>query len=274
VFLVLRKEFLMGSKNISVSVCMFLIFLMSFGFIAFVSAFIDGGDIVAVWLFNEGSGEVAHDSSGNGNDAEFQGAPEWVDGKIDKALWFNGSTDYVAAPDSESLDINGDQLTIVAWVNGEGWPAANHVVRKVADSGTGAIYILRVDPNTARIFLNTEGADESMNGSTVLPLNEWIHLAMVYDGAEARIYVNGELDGSKPQSGDVTQSDNELRIGRGEPAGYFQGTIDEVALFSSALEEADIREIMDFGLDQIVLPVEPLKKIPLTWAEVKVSFLK
>jgi len=69
---------------------------------------IDKSSIVAVWLFDEGSGQVAHDSSENGNDAEFQGQPKWVDGKFSKALWFNGSTDYIAAPDSESLDINAD----------------------------------------------------------------------------------------------------------------------------------------------------------------------
>jgi hypothetical protein len=48
---------------------------------------IDKSSIVAVWLFDEGRGQVAHDSSENGNDAEFQGQPRWVDGKFGTALW-------------------------------------------------------------------------------------------------------------------------------------------------------------------------------------------
>jgi hypothetical protein len=123
-----------------------------------------------------------------------------------------------------------------------------------------------------RIYLNTGGGDEITDGATVLPVNEWIHVAMIYDGEEVRVYVNGELDGNKPQGGEVRQSNNELRIGRGEPAGYFLGTIDEVAIFASALTEEDIQDIMKAGLSNLVLPVESVGKLPLAWAEVKMAY--
>ena len=152
-------------------------------------------ELVAWWRLDEGSGMMAFDSSGNVNDASFEGAPEWVeDGKFGKALKFNGSSDYLAAPDSESLDINGDQLSIAAWINGEDWPAANHIVRKIADTGTSAIYMIRVQPDTVRVYLNTSAGETIVQGTTVLPTNEWVHIALTYDGAEARIYVNGQLD--------------------------------------------------------------------------------
>lgn len=242
--------------------------LMAFGTVNRVDAVIDEGSLVGAWLFDENDGEIAYDSSNNGNDAEFQGAPQWVEGRFGSALLFDGATDYVAAPDSESLDIGGDQLSMVAWVKGESW-ATNHVIRKVADGDTTAVYILRIQGQVVRIYLNTAGADEILDGATTLPLNEWIHLAMVYDGAEFRVYLDGELDGSKPQSGEVRQSDNELRIGRGEPAGYFLGAIDEAAVFASALTEEDIQNIMDVGLEQLVLSVEPAGKLPALWAEIK-----
>ena len=262
----------MRDEKINMLVYTLLSVLVVFGIVNWADAVIDEGSLVGVWLFDENEGEIAHDSSDNGNDAEFQGAPQWVDGKFGKALQFNGSTDYVAAPDSESLDINGDQLSIVAWINGEDWPAANHVVRKVADGDTSAIYILRVQPDTVRIYLNTGGGDEITDGVTVLPVDEWTHVAMVYNGAEVQVYVNGELDGSKPQSGEVRQSDNGLRIGRGEPAGYFMGIIDEVAVLASALTEEDIREIMEVGLNELILPVESSGKLPTVWAEVKTAY--
>jgi hypothetical protein len=203
-------------------------------------------DLIGWWRLDEGSGTTASDSSGHGNDARFEGSPVWVDdGKLGKAIKFNGSSDYLAAPDSESLDINGDQLSIAAWINGEDWPAANHIVRKIADTGTGSIYLIRVQPDSVRVYLNTSAGETLLQGITALPTNEWTHTAITYDGAEARIYVNGELDISMDVSGELTQSDNELRIGRGEPAGYFMGMIDDARLYNHALTENELLSVME-----------------------------
>ena len=62
-------------------------------------------DLVGWWRFDEGSGTTASDSSGKGNDASFESSPAWVeDGKFGKALKFDGSSDYLTAYDSESLE--------------------------------------------------------------------------------------------------------------------------------------------------------------------------
>jgi len=62
-------------------------------------------DLVGWWWLDEGAGTMAFDSCGNGNDASFKGAPAWVeDGKFGKAVKFDGSSDYLTAHDSESLD--------------------------------------------------------------------------------------------------------------------------------------------------------------------------
>jgi len=202
-------------------------------------------ELIGWWRLDEGAGTMAFDSSGYGNDARFEGSPVWVDGKLGKALRFNGSSDYLAAPDSESLDINGDQLSMAAWINGEDWPAANHVVRKVADTGTGSIYILRVQPDSVRVYLNTSDGETIIQGTTALIANEWTHIALTYDGAVASIFVNGQLDVSSDVSGELTQSDNELRIGRGEPAGYFVGMIDDVRVYNHSLTESELLSAME-----------------------------
>ncbi|MHC4118542.1 MAG: LamG domain-containing protein [Planctomycetota bacterium] len=221
----------------------FLVFVCSFALVNPAQA-----ELVGWWRLDEGSGTTAFDSSGNGNDATFQGSPAWVeDGKLGKAIRFNGTSDYLAAPDSESLDINGDQVSMAAWVNGEDWPAANHVVRKVADTGTGSIYMIRVQPDTVRVYLNTSAGETVIDGTTTLATNEWIHIALTYDGAEARIYVDGQLDVAVDVSGELTQSDNELRIGRGEPAGYFMGMIDDVRVYNHALTEDELLAAMEGG---------------------------
>ena len=77
----------------------------------------------------------------------------------------------------------------------------------------------RVQPDTLVVYLATSAGQSVVQGTTVLPRNEWLHAALTYDGVQARIFVNGVLDVALDVSGEVTQSDNELRIGRGEPAG-------------------------------------------------------
>ena len=73
-------------------------------------------DLVARWKFDEGSGDVAHDASGNGNDGTFVGDPQWTTGKLGGALEFNGSSDYIEVPFSESLRvINQGDFSIAAW---------------------------------------------------------------------------------------------------------------------------------------------------------------
>ncbi|MFQ6057165.1 MAG: hypothetical protein ACE5J9_05430 [Methanosarcinales archaeon] len=65
---------------------------------------------VGYWHFEEGSGNVAVDSSGLGNNGTIYGAT-WTTGKVGGALSFDGVDDYVEVPDSVSLDISGNQIT-------------------------------------------------------------------------------------------------------------------------------------------------------------------
>src|SRR2546427_8380874 len=71
---------------------------------------------VANWMFDEGSGTTTYDRSGNGNNGTLVNGPTWVPGVIGNALSFNGSN-YVQIPDSQSLNITGNQFSISAWVN-------------------------------------------------------------------------------------------------------------------------------------------------------------
>ena len=58
---------------------------------------------VAIWLFDEGEGEIVTDASGNGNDGVFaSGQPKWVDGKFGTALDFN--EDWVEGREKEEPD--------------------------------------------------------------------------------------------------------------------------------------------------------------------------
>jgi len=200
-------------------------------------------NLIGWWMFDEGSGTTAFDASGKGNEAQFVGNPQWVsEGRFGRAVQFNGTTDYLAAPDSASLDIKGDKLTLAAWVKANAW-ATSHFIRKIADTGTGSIYMLRVQANTLRAIFTTSAGALTVLGATTVRAQEWVHVAFVYDGAEGRVYLNGVVDGRGNIAGDLIESNNELRIGRGEPAGYFNGTIDDVRVYNRALTDAEIKAL-------------------------------
>lgn len=75
--------------------------------------------LIGWWRFDEGSGTIAYDSSGNGNDGMFVGDPQWVAGKWGGALDFGGDGDHVIDEDAESY-LNGlDALTVCMWIKSD-----------------------------------------------------------------------------------------------------------------------------------------------------------
>jgi len=70
--------------------------------------------LIAYLSFDDGTGNVAKDSSGLGNDGQVHNA-EWVDGKFEKALSFNGTDAYVEIPYNDDFNIT-EGITLAAWV--------------------------------------------------------------------------------------------------------------------------------------------------------------
>jgi len=247
--------------------------LISIGLIASASfAEFEMEDAIGIWLFEENAGDVAKDLSPNGNDATLNGGPKWVKGKFGQAIEFDGSDDYLSAQDSDSLDAVGEGLTLMAWVDSGGWNAGwNHIIRKTPENPR--YYILGVhDTSLPFVFLQTDVQQYAdIQGPDPMPTDEWLHLAMTYNGEEIIIYANGEVQLTSPASGTIQASDGELRIGRGAPAGYFTGIIDEVAIFRVALSQDEIKEIMDKGLTMTLLSVESHGKLTATWGNIKAS---
>jgi hypothetical protein len=70
-------------------------------------------DLLGWWKLDDGTGTVAADSSGNGNDGTFVGDPEWVAGKFGSGLLFDGQGGERVA--LGGLDIPSGAMTIACW---------------------------------------------------------------------------------------------------------------------------------------------------------------
>lgn len=233
---------------------------------------IDLETCVGAWVFEEGAGKTAKDSSGNGNDGEIQGSPGWVSGKFGKALDFDGQADHVIIPDSDSLDLN--ELTIAAWVNLRSYPEDARIITKefgVANPYSVYSLMMSGDGYTKLEFRPVlDNTRYRIPSNADVPLNEWVHVAATFDGSNCVVYINGEVDKEEQHTGTMLTNDEPVYIGHSQfwDPRFFDGLMDDAALFNVALTQDDIKELMVVGLSG-TLAVSSEGKLATTWAQLK-----
>ena len=227
---------------------------------------------IGMWLFDEGEGDIAADSSENGNDGEIMNGTEWVDGKFGDGLSFDGVDDFVELANQPDLT---DGFTFSAWVQRN---ADNPSCQEVFNNHR---FFLRTKPegedatNSFETFVNLDnGTVEPRASSNVASsLEEWFFVAVTWDKTTLKIYVDGEFKGQSARTGDLAAPVT-AQIGRGEQqvltSNPFNGIIDDVAMFNVVLEDGDILNLMNQGL-KVSLPtaVDLSGKLTTTWAGVK-----
>jgi len=206
---------------------------------------VDPQSIVGVWLLNEGSGNLAKDSSGHGYDADLNGNPAWVAGRFGQALEFQGGSYLEIRNSAENLSFGGlEPFSITAWVRNEG---GGTVVGKY-NAGIAGAYFLQINGD-GTVAYDRERDPWIIYGTKALPANEFGHVAATYDGTALKIYVNGELDVQQDWGAQNTDTVTPVLIGarldNGAPSTLFNGVLDEVALFNVALTEEQIRDVMN-----------------------------
>ena len=196
--------------------------------------------LVAAYNFDETSGSSVVDGSANGNNGTVTGASRTSNGKYGRALSFHGTSNWVTIADAGVLDLS-TQMTIEAWVYPTSLGSANRSV-VVKEAGTSFRYALdahRASRPGGR--LNT-GTVKSILAPAQLSTNTWSHLAVTYDGAVLRFFVNGTLVRSSATIGTVAPSTGVLRIGGSNIASeWFAGRIDDVRLYARALGQTEIQ---------------------------------
>ena len=256
----------------------FLVFVLTGVMLTVPSYALNIESAIAVWLFDEGRGEAARDLSGNGHKATLQDGTQWADGKFGSGLNFDGLNDYASIGESPDWDLGSGDFTIMLWF----FPRSQRktaLITSATDYWAGIMFHFQGTRNID-IWASSTGkfwdiihSDPGGNGigKASVELNKWSHAAYVRSGNNWLSYVNGEEDvrvnGAKKI---VDRTKEEKIIGRwGNPAdrGWLNGMVDEVAIFSTALSEDEIQQVMKSGLAQ--LAVSPSDKLPITWGKLK-----
>jgi hypothetical protein len=197
--------------------------------------------LVGWWQFDETSGNVAADSSGQGNDGTIVGTPQWVPGKIGGALQFNGST-YVNCGNKPSLNIR-NQITMAFWFKVQAFTNTWEAFLAKSD---GAYRASRGDGTGNGTHMGISGSNY-FNAPTIITDNQWHHYCSTYDGTTAIIYIDGRVDAQATYSGQIGDSSAyNLYIGEnsGATGRMLHGLLDDVQIYDQALTAAEIQKIM------------------------------
>jgi len=157
---------------------------------------VDPATLAGLWLFDDGAGDFARDSSGNGLDGELIDGPQWVKGKFGGALEFDGSGAHVVIPDHENPS---EAITVSAWVksNTETWNQHGWVLEK-----RNAYMFHPVQGNTTMAWIFCNGACWNKPGGwqdgAVGPDNitEWHMYTGTFDSATGawKLYIDGKVE--------------------------------------------------------------------------------
>lgn len=200
------------------------------------------------WRLGDASGTTASDSSGNGRNGSYVGSPTLgatglLATDADTAVTFNGSSQYASINYASWMDAS-TALTIEALI-------------KTSMSGIGAI--LDRDPLSSRVyqfrvnsgkleFIKIGGTGGIVGATSVATVNDNArhHVAATYDGSNIRLYVDGALDKTVSAAGNLGTSGARFRVGVNNSlnadgsTAFFNGTIDEAAVYNSTLSGARI----------------------------------
>lgn len=201
--------------------------------------------MVSYWKFDEWFGTTAADSA-DLNPGAVSGAT-WTTGKVNGALDFDGTDDYVEVLDSANLRIT-DEITIEAWIKPDTIATGDYytIVSKYIGQG----YYLRIWGDTsARAYVQFMAKDGLQTDTPIIQTgaDNWYHIAGTYDGTVLKIYVNGILvksyavlfPGPIPSTAGFPLGIGAWSSTHGWP---FDGIIDEVAIYNRALTKTEIQQ--------------------------------
>ncbi|MBP2284310.1 hypothetical protein H4V97_002628 [Flavobacterium sp. CG_23.5] len=155
-----------------------------------------------------------------------------------RCIKFDGINDYLDA--GNVLNLNSS-FTVSAWVKST---KTNMTILSKRNSAFTQGYDLKI---------NTNGkAEMSWNGNTItsysaINTGKWHHIGVVYDGTNAKIYIDGVNKNSVAASA-PTSSNNSFLIAAANgiaPTAFFEGSIDEVRIWNVALTAMQLKYVMN-----------------------------
>ena len=162
---------------------------------------------------------------------------------------YDFNSNFVSVPNNASLNVA--TITIEAWIKADSWAPniwENSIVSKDGWATGDQGYCLRAGANGALSFNFGNGSWHEVTSPALMQTGKWYHVAATYNGSIQRIFINGIQVGTSNYTGSISSTTYDLNIGRMSYTSggtrFFDGSIDEVRIWNTALSEAVIKEYM------------------------------
>ncbi len=221
--------------------------------------------LVGLWHFNETAmnqgpgGTDAEDSSGNSNHGTAEASmtdSDWVSGNFNNALDFDGNDDYVDLDYTIGSDLDGaSAITMEAWIKNDDLPPASgfkYIFGTRVNSAKAGAEMCLYDSNKLRVAGRSADPEDGYQykETSFTTTDQWKHVVGILDYANNRIkiYIDGDekineavtFTNNTYTRGTPTQEDR-IAINPGMDDGkYFNGIIDEVAVYNRVLSASEI----------------------------------
>lgn len=238
-------------------------------------------NLTAYWRLGESSGTNAVDASTSGLNATYTGSPTLgvtgllAGGGGDTAVDFNGSTQYVVRATNALLQ-GGTAISVEAWVIGD--TIGNKAPVGFFGSGTDKGYWINF-ANPIAFWVSTTGSNQvGASSPDVTATGTLYHIVGTFDGLNVRLYVNGVLKATSALVGTAwtVATANAFAIGRlgALSSDYFDGRIDEVAIYQRVLAVDEILSHYEAGITPASAPYKALGPTDATialpgWGDMK-----
>jgi hypothetical protein len=208
------------------------------------------------WKLDEAAGTSAADSAGSVTGTYTNGpVVNQVTGVKDAgtAVQFDGTNDYVTLGNNYGFAATA-AFSAELWVNPNAAGATSRQLINKTDAsapyGGWCVYLQSSGqsiPNQVSFQrLSSAGVGTYASSTAALPTGTWSHVVVTYDGANMRIYVNGALQQTTASAGSLPSHTSPLRFAN-EGTQYFSGKLDEIAIFSSALNATQVTDHYNAG---------------------------
>lgn len=204
----------------------------------------DGG-LVGHWTLDETAGTTINDSTVTNNDGQIGGGAAWAGSGISGGALNIGSGNGYGQISTKNM--NATYGTVAMWVKPTAFAGtAQYIFGHTTNPTWGSRIQLYLNGTAGNLCLGMGNSHSSAINIQALPLNEWSHVAMVYNGSVYKVFVNGALKATGSYAGLTTIAptmdigNNGHPTDRTEP---FKGLIDEVRMYNCISSDQEIAQL-------------------------------
>ncbi len=210
------------------------------------------------YSFEENGGTVVLDRSNNGNTGTLTGPthlPTWVTGKRGYGIQFDGIDDSITIGTGTGFDVV-TSFTVSVWIKSANIGAGSRTIFYRGTAATIGGYALNQEANKIKGYFYGGGDWQNTGDSLItLAVDTWYHIVLTYNKITLQLYINGVIDKGAGKTSDINVPVGAYTQigGVSSSSQLFDGIIDDVRFYNTALSPAEILEVYHEGALALLL---------------------